>query len=74
MKGKKVTISGSGNVAQYATEQCIDMGAQVLPLSASSGFIYDKDGIDSEKLKYIMELKYEKRLRISDYIKKYSKA
>jgi glutamate dehydrogenase (NADP+) len=74
MKGKKVTISGSGNVAQYATEKCIDMGAKVLTLSDSSGFIYDKDGIDSEKLKYIMELKNEKRVRISEYIKKYSKA
>tara|TARA_B000000532_G_scaffold71188_1_gene56707 strand:+ start:40 stop:936 length:897 start_codon:yes stop_codon:yes gene_type:complete len=74
MKGKKVTISGSGNVAQYATEKCIDMGAKVLTLSDSSGFIYDKDGIDSEKLKHIMELKNEKRVRISEYIKKYSKA
>ena len=74
MKGKKVNISGSGNVAQYATEKCIDMGAKVLTLSDSSGFIYDKDGIDSEKLKYIMELKNEKRVRISEYIKKYSKA
>ena len=74
MKGKKITISGSGNVAQYATEKCIDMGAKVLTLSDSSGFIYDKDGIDSEKLKYIMELKNEKRGRISEYIKKYSKA
>ena len=74
MKGKKVTISGSGNVAQYATEKCIDMGAKVLTLSDSSGFIYDKDGIDTEKLKYIMELKNEKRVRISEYIKKYSKA
>ena len=50
------------------------MGAMVLTLSDSSGFIYDKDGIDSEKLKYIMELKNEKRVRISEYIKKYSKA
>ena len=50
------------------------MGAKVLTLSDSSGFIYDKDGIDSEKLKHIMELKNEKRVRISEYIKKYSKA
>ena len=74
LKGKKVTISGSGNVAQYATEKCIDMGAKVLTLSDSSGFIYDKDGIDSEKLQYIMELKNVKRARISEYLKKYSKA
>ena len=74
LKGKKVTVSGSGNVAQYATEKCIDMGAKVLTLSDSSGFIYDKDGIDSEKLQYIMELKNVKRARISEYLKKYSKA
>ena len=74
LKGKKVTISGSGNVAQYATEKCIYMGAKVLTLSDSSGFIYDKDGIDSEKLQYIMELKNVKRSRISEYLKKYSKA
>ena len=74
LKDKKVTISGSGNVAQYATEKCIDLGAKVLTLSDSSGFIYDKDGIDSEKLQYIMELKNVKRARISEYLMKYSKA
>ena len=74
LKGKSIVISGSGNVAQYATEKCIDMGAKVLTLSDSSGFIYDKDGIDKEKLQYIMELKNIKRDRISAYIDKYSKA
>ena len=74
LKGKSVVISGSGNVAQYAPEKCIDMGAKVLTLSDSSGFIYDKDGIDEEKLQYIMELKNIKRGRISAYIDKYSKA
>ena len=74
LKGKSVVISGSGNVAQYATEKCINMGAKVLTLSDSSGFIYDKDGIDKEKLQYIMELKNIKRDRISAYIDKYSKA
>ena len=74
LKGKLVTISGSGNVAQYATEKCIDLGAKVITLSDSSGFIYDKDGIDKEKLNYIMELKNIKRERISLYIKKYTKA
>ena len=74
LNGKSVVISGSGNVAQYATEKCIDMGAKVLTLSDSSGFIYDKDGIDKEKLQYIMELKNIKRDRISAYIDKYSKA
>ena len=74
LKGKSVVISGSGNVAQYATEKCINMGAKVLTLSDSSGYIYDKDGIDKEKLQFIMELKNIKRERISAYLKKYSKA
>ena len=74
LKGKSVVISGSGNVAQYATEKCIHMGAKVLTLSDSSGYIYDTDGIDEEKLRYIMELKNIKRDRISTYIKKYPKA
>ena len=74
LKNKSVVISGSGNVAQYATEKCIDMGAKVLTLSDSSGYIYDEDGINKEKLEYIMELKNDKRERISEYVKKYSKA
>ena len=74
LKHKSITISGSGNVAQYATEKCIDMGAKVLTLSDSSGYIYDKNGINKEKLNYIMELKNVKRKRISEYVKKYSKA
>ena len=74
LKNKSVVISGSGNVAQYATEKCVDMGAKVLTLSDSSGYIYDGDGINKEKLEYIMELKNDKRERISEYVKKYSKA
>ena len=74
LKGKSVVISGSGNVAQYATEKCIDLGAKVLTLSDSSGYIYDKDGINKEKLKHIMELKNVKRDRISAFVKKYPKA
>ena len=74
LKGKSITISGSGNVAQYATEKCIHLGAKVLTLSDSSGNIYDKDGIDEEKLKYIMNIKNTRRERISLYTKKYSKA
>jgi len=74
LKNKSVVISGSGNVAQYATEKCVDMGAKVLTLSDSSGYIYDEDGINKEKLEYIMELKNHKRERISEYVKKYSKA
>ena len=74
MKNKSVVISGSGNVAQYAAEKCIDLGAKVLTLSDSSGFIFDPDGINSEKLQYIMKLKNVKRLRVSEYVKKFSKA
>ncbi|MGV3508060.1 MAG: Glu/Leu/Phe/Val dehydrogenase dimerization domain-containing protein, partial [Sphingobacteriaceae bacterium] len=65
--GKNVIISGSGNVAQYTAEKCIEMGAKVLTLSDSEGFIYDPEGIDSEKLTYIMELKNVKRGRIREY-------
>ena len=50
IKGKTVLISGSGNVAQYATEKCIQLGAKVLTLSDSDGYIYDPDGIDADKL------------------------
>ena len=74
LKGKKITISGSGNVAQYATEKCIQLGAKVLTLSDSSGYIMDPDGIDEEKLAFIMDLKNVKRGRISLYIEKYPKA
>ena len=74
LKNKSVVISGSGNVAQYATEKCVDMGAKVLTLSDSSGYIYDENGINKEKLEYIMELKNDKRERISEYVKKYSNA
>ncbi|MGB2129309.1 MAG: NADP-specific glutamate dehydrogenase [Flavicella sp.] len=73
-KGKVVAISGSGNVAQYAAEKSIQLGAKVVTLSDSSGSIYDADGIDNDKLAYIMKLKNEKRARISEYIKKYPKA
>tara|TARA_B100001057_G_scaffold108073_1_gene105760 strand:+ start:8116 stop:9456 length:1341 start_codon:yes stop_codon:yes gene_type:complete len=74
LKNKSVVISGSGNVAQYATEKCLDMEAKVLTVSDSTGYIYDKDGINKEKLEYIMELKNNKRGRVSEYIKKYPKA
>lgn len=74
VKGKKVIISGSGNVAQFATEKFIDMGAKVLTLSDSSGFIHDPAGINKDKLKYVMQLKNEQRGRISEYEKKYPKA
>ena len=74
VKGKKVVISGSGNVAQFATEKFIEMGAKVLTLSDSSGFIHDPAGINKDKLKYVMQLKNEQRGRISEYEKKYPKA
>lgn len=73
-KGKDVVISGSGNVAQYAAQKAINMGAKVLTMSDSSGYIIDDEGIDSEKLKFIMNLKNVKRGRISEYLKDYSKA
>ncbi len=71
MKGKTVAISGSGNVAQYATEKCIQLGAKVVTLSDSKGYIYDKDGIDEEKLAFVLELKNVKRGRIKEYADKY---
>ncbi|SDW11154.1 glutamate dehydrogenase (NADP+) [Lutibacter oricola] len=74
LKGKTVAVSGSGNVAQYACEKAFQMGAKVVTLSDSSGFIYDEDGIDAEKLAYVMELKNEKRARISEYLTKYPSA
>ena len=74
LKGKKITVSGSGNVAQYATEKCIELGAKVITLSDSSGYIIDPDGIDKEKLAFIMDLKNIKRGRIESYTKKYPKA
>jgi glutamate dehydrogenase/leucine dehydrogenase len=71
LKDKICTVSGSGNVAQYATEKCLDLGAKVVTLSDSGGTIYDKDGIDREKLAYVMELKNVKRGRIKEYADKY---
>lgn len=71
IKGKKVVISGSGNVAQYAAEKVIQMGGVVLTLSDSEGYIYDKNGIDAKKLAYVMELKNVKRGRIKEYAAKY---
>ncbi|MGK0422255.1 MAG: glutamate dehydrogenase (NADP+) [Polaribacter sp.] len=73
-EGKKVVISGSGNVAQYAAEKAIELGATVLTLSDSGGYILDEDGINTEKLKHVMYIKNEKRGRISEYIEKYPKA
>ncbi|WP_299158692.1 NADP-specific glutamate dehydrogenase [uncultured Eudoraea sp.] len=74
IKGKTVVVSGSGNVAQYAAEKILQLGGKVLTLSDSGGYIYDKDGIDNEKLTFIMDLKNNKRGRISEYVKKYKSA
>ncbi len=73
-EGKTVLISGSGNVAQYSVEKAIQFGAKVLTLSDSSGFILDEDGIDVEKLAFIIELKNIKRGRIEEYVAQYPKA
>jgi glutamate dehydrogenase (NADP+) len=73
-KGKTVVVSGSGNVAQYATEKATQLGAKVVTLSDSSGYILDKDGIDADKLAYVMDLKNVKRGRISEYVKAYPNA
>lgn len=73
-KEKDVVVSGSGNVAQYAAEKVIQLGGKVLTLSDSSGYIYDENGIDEEKLAYVMDLKNEKRGRISEYLEAYPNA
>ena len=73
-KGKTVVISGSGNVAQYAVQKATELGAKVVTLSDSNGFIHDADGISTEKLAFIMELKNIKRGRIKEYIAKYPNA
>lgn len=72
--GKIVVVSGSGNVAQYAAEKARQLGGKVVTLSDSSGYIYDAEGIDEEKLAYVMEIKNVNYGRISDYLKKYPNA
>ena len=74
LQGKSVVISGSGNVAQYAAEKSIQLGAKVLTLSDSSGYVMDPDGIDADKLKFVMDLKNNKRERISKYVDTYAHA
>ena len=71
IKGKVVAVSGSGNVAQYTVEKLISLGAKVITMSDSNGYIYDPDGIDAEKLAYIFELKNIYRGRIREYAEKY---
>ena len=74
LQGKNVVISGSGNVAQYAAEKCIQLGAKVLTLSDLSGYVMDPDGIDADKLAFVMELKNNKRERIGKYVDAYPRA
>lgn len=74
LEGKTILVSGSGNVAQYATEKATQLGAIVVTLSDSSGYIYDEEGIDAEKLAYVMEIKNIRRGRINEYLTKYPKA
>ena len=71
VKGKTVLISGSGNVAQYTAEKVIQLGGKVLTMSDSDGYVYDPDGIDREKLDFIMELKNVQRGRIREYAEQY---
>lgn len=71
LKGKTAVVSGSGNVAQYTVEKLLALGATVLTLSDSSGYIYDPDGITSEKLAWVMELKNIRRGRIKEYADKF---
>ena len=71
LKDKIVAISGSGNVAQFAAEKVIELGGKVITLSDSSGTIYDSEGINTEKLEYVKDLKNNKRGRIAEYTKKF---
>ncbi len=74
LKGKRVIVSGSGNVAQFATEKVLELGGKVLALSDSSGFIVDEEGINAKKLAFVMDLKNNKRGRIKEYVGEYPKA
>ncbi len=73
-KGKRVSVSGSGNVAQYATEKVNEFGGKVVTLSDSTGYIVDDDGISAEKLNFVFELKNVKRGRIKEYVDKFPSA
>ena len=74
LQGKNIVISGSGNVAQYAAEKCIQLGAKVLTLSDSSGYVMDPEGIDADKLAFVMHMKNNKRERISKYVDSFPQA
>jgi glutamate dehydrogenase (NADP+) len=74
LEGKTCLVSGSGNVAQYTVEKIVELGGKVITLSDSSGYIYDEEGIDRDKLAFVMRLKNIRRGRIKEYIEKYSEA
>jgi glutamate dehydrogenase (NADP+) len=74
LEGKRALVSGSGNVAQYTVEKLLDMGAKPMTLSDSAGYIYDEEGIDREKLDFVMELKNVRRGRMKEYVEKYPRA
>lgn len=74
IKGKRAIVSGSGNVAQYTVEKLIELGATVYTMSDSSGTVFDPDGIDTEKLQFVIDLKNVKRGRIEEYVKVYKNA
>jgi len=74
LEGKTCLVSGSGNVAQYTTEKILDLGGKVVTLSDSGGYIYDPDGIDRDKLAFVMDLKNVRRGRINEYVEKFSGA
>ncbi|MCP4694661.1 MAG: NADP-specific glutamate dehydrogenase [Desulfobacterales bacterium] len=74
IEGRTCLVSGSGNVAQYTTEKLLELGAKVVTLSDSSGYIYDESGIDAEKLEYVKMLKNVRRGRIKEYSEKYTDA
>jgi glutamate dehydrogenase (NADP+) len=74
LEGKTCLVSGSGNVAQFTVEKLLDLGAKVVTLSDSSGYIYDESGIDTEKLAYVKMLKNVRRGRIKEYAEKYTSA
>ncbi len=74
LEGRLCLVSGSGNVSQYTVEKLLDFGAKPITLSDSSGYILDPDGIDREKLAYVMELKNVRRGRIEEYVGRFNKA
>jgi glutamate dehydrogenase (NADP+) len=74
LEGKTCLVSGSGNVAQYTIEKILDLGGKAVTLSDSSGYIYDEEGIDRDKLTYVMHLKNELRGRIKEYVSMYPNA